>query len=220
MDNVNSIRHKLADAYQRGEGRENGTAEILNAAFVCDEDVIFGKPNKAYQVAEVAWYDSQSLDVNDLALHYGKVPVIWKEEAANTLGKINSNYGYLVYSEKNGSQYDNVYRELKTNPNSRRASMIYTNPYMHSQYNEHGKNDFCCTNVVTYYIRDKQLHSCVSMRSNDAVFGYINDLYWQKRVQIRLSNDLNVDVGSIMWHAQSLHVYERHYDHITNWIIS
>lgn len=219
MYNVQSIRHLLADEFEANRF-VNGTIEILNAAFIADEDSIFGKPNEHYQRAEVKWYDSQSLNVNDLAEHYGKVPVIWKEHAANSEGEINSNYGYLIYSKAAGSQYNNVYRELKTNPESRRATMIYTDHYMHEKYREDGKNDFVCTNAVTYYIRDKQLHAAVSMRSNDAVFGYMNDLYWQKRVLIRLSNDLNIDIGSIMWHAQSLHVYERHYHHIEKWIES
>ena len=45
-------------------------------------------------LAEIDWYKSQSLNINDLGELYGKVPVIWKEHAANTKGEINSNYGY------------------------------------------------------------------------------------------------------------------------------
>ena len=49
------------------------------------------------------------------------------------------------------------------------------------------------------------------MRSNDAVFGYINDLFWQQRILDRLAIDLEVESGEIIWQAQSLHVYPRHF---------
>jgi thymidylate synthase len=89
--------------------------------------------------------------------------------------------------------------------------MIYTNPRMHTQYREHGKNDFVCTNAVTYYKKGELLHAVVQMRSNDAIFGYINDLFWQQTVLRRLCDDLSLVSGQIVWQAQSLHIYPRHF---------
>ena len=206
-NSVNSIREQFISKYKNSfvypdhNIEKDGNLEILGASFIADEPTIFGKPNEAYQQAEVAWYDSQVCNVNKLEDFYGKVPVIWKRDAANTHGDINSNYGYLVYHKENGSQYDNVVQQLKQNPNSRRATMVY----------EHGKNDFVCTNAVTYYIKNNRLLAVVQMRSNDAVFGYINDLFWQQRILDRLAIDLEVESGEIIWQAQSLHVYPRHF---------
>ena len=56
----------------------------------------------------------QSLYVDDIP---GETPKIWKDIASDE-GKINSNYGWCIYSEENGYQYHNVKRELKNNPNS------------------------------------------------------------------------------------------------------
>lgn len=197
----------------------NGNLEILGASFVADEDVIFGEPNKKYIQAEIDWYKSQSLNVNDLGELYGKVPIIWKESAANTRGEINSNYGYLAYSWNNDSQFDHVIRELKDNPYSRRAVMIYTNPAMHRDHRRHGKNDFVCTNAVSYHITDDgdYVECVVQMRSNDAVFGYINDLAWQKHVLRDVANELNLLAGRVYWQCQSLHIYPRHFKHVQNW---
>ena len=95
--------------------------------------------------------------------------------------------------------------------------MIYNRPSIQVEYDENGKNDFICTNAVTYYIRDNYLHCVVQMRSNDVIFGYRNDYAWQKEIQTRLHEDLNatgmeLKLGQMMWQVQNLHVYERHFD--------
>ena len=95
--------------------------------------------------------------------------------------------------------------------------MIYQRPSIWREYKENGKNDFICTNAVTYYIRDGYLHAAVQMRSNDVIFGYRNDYAWQRYVQEKLQQDLyyegiKLDLGYIYWQVQNLHVYERHFD--------
>ena len=219
MMHVTDIRRQFAMKFMNKEFEKNGTLEILGASFFADEDSIFGKPNVKYQHAELDWYKSQSLNVNDLQKYYGKVPVIWKEHAASKDGWINSNYGWMIYSKENGSQYDNAIKKLKEDRNTRQASMIYTRPSMHHDWDYQGKSDFCCTNAVTYYIKKDEfgydnVHACVQMRSNDAVFGYLNDFYWQYEVLSDVAYDLGISQGDIFWQAQSLHVYERHFHHV------
>ena len=85
-------------------------------------------------------------------------------------------------------------------------------------------SDFICTNNVQYFIRDNKLVTSVYMRSNDAVFGYNNDLAWQKYVRDKLIDDLEVDTynryepGPIFWNVGSFHVYERHFGHVVKWL--
>ena len=55
------------------------------------------------------------------------------------------------------------------------------------------------------------------MHSNDVVFGYNNDFAWQKYVTDKLAADLKVPIGPIFWNVASLHVYERHFDLISDW---
>ena len=186
------------------------TIEMIGASFIADEDAIFGEPNQDYIDAELEWYDNQSTNINDIP--YGdEPPKAWKY-AANSHGEINSNYGHLIYSDKYYCQYEKVINELEANPDSRRASMIYTRPSIWEEYNENGKNDFICTNSVTYYIRDNLLHAVVQMRSNDVIFGYRNDYAWQKDVLNGLCWEMHIDAGTIHWQVQNLHVYERHFD--------
>jgi len=194
------------------------TIEIFAASFLADKPSIFGTPNQEYIDAEIEWYNSRSTNINKLAEIYGKSPAAW-EYSANDYGEINSNYGHLIFSKKFHKQYEQVVKELsEINPDSRRASMIYQRPSIWREFKEDGKNDFICTNAVTYYIRDEQLHSVVQMRSNDVVYGYRNDYAWQKYVLDKLEKDLYFgghplkSGGKIYWQVQNLHVYERHFD--------
>jgi len=183
------------------------TLEIMNASFIADHPAIIGTVNEDYVERELAWYKSQSLNVNDIP---GETPAIWKSVATED-GYINSNYGWCIWSDENHNQYTNVLDELKKNPDSRRANMIYTRPTMHSDYNRNGMSDFMCTNNVQYLIRNGELNALVYMRSNDAVFGYKNDWAWQKHVLDSLCKELNVPAGQIYWNVSSLHIYERHF---------
>jgi thymidylate synthase len=212
MLNVNDIRKEFLRKLMFADFVIDKTGckmlEIMGASFIADEPVIFGTLNTNYAKREVEWYESQSLNVNDIP---GETPAIWTSIATPD-GYINSNYGYLIFSEENGNQYRNVLNELKQNPFSRRATMIYTRPSIWSDYNKQGMSDFICTNAVGYLIRDNKLHANVQMRSNDVVFGYKIHYYWQEYVLKKLAKDLDVEVGTIMWNVTSLHVYERHFN--------
>ena len=182
--------------------------EICSANFLADEPMIFGTPNQDYIDRELRWYESMSRDVNDIP---GGAPTIWKQ-VADKNGMINSNYGWCIWSSENGNQYSRVLTELRTQPYSRRAVMIYTRPTMWEDYNRDGMSDFMCTNAVQYMIRDDRVHAVVQMRSNDVVFGYRNDYAWQKHVLDMLARDLELEAGDIYWNAGSLHVYARHFN--------
>lgn len=198
------------------------TLELVGASFCANEASIFGDVNDDYVERELEWYLSQSLYVKDIP---GTVPKIW-QDVSSRAGKINSNYGYLVFNSENYAQYENVLMELSRSPNSRRAVMIYTRPSMHSNWCVDGMSDFVCTNAVQYMIRDGMLEVVVQMRSNDVVYGYRNDYAWQKYVQDKLVYDYNcgtkkadkIVAGKITWQVGSLHVYERHYSLVEKYI--
>ena len=191
------------------------TIEIIGANFIADKPAIFGKPNEEYIEQELRWYDSKSTNINDI-YDDREPPQAW-QYSANKHGEINSNYGHLIWSSKYYSQYNKVLNDLLKNPTSRRACMVYNRPSIWKEYKENGKNDFICTNAVTYYIRNHTLHATVQMRSNDVIFGYRNDYAWQKHVFDMLRDDLYyqgvpLEPGHIHWQVQNLHVYERHFD--------
>ena len=187
------------------------TIEIIGASFLADKPAIFGTVNEEYVQKELKWYESESTNINDIYGSDREPPKAW-QYSANDHGEINSNYGHLIYSEKYNRQFENVIIELHKNPDSRRASMVYQRPSIWHEYNDNGKNDFICTNAVTYYIRNDVVNCVVQMRSNDVVFGYKNDFAWQQFVLNEVAEELNRESGDIIWQAQNLHVYERHFD--------
>lgn len=220
MNQVNDIRETFINALEHKQFSTDKTGcktiEIIGASFLADEPAIFGKPNQEYIDAEIEWYASESTNITDIYPDGDKEPPQAWQYTANIHGEINSNYGHLIWSKKYHKQYDRVLKELMKNPDSRRASMVYQRPSIWLEYKEQGKNDFICTNAVTYYIRDNALHCVVQMRSNDVIFGYRNDYAWQEHVLDMLRDDLyyqgvNLKRGDIHWQVQNLHVYERHF---------
>ena len=187
--------------------------DLICAQFIADEAFIFGNPNEEYIKKELNWYLSQSLNVNDIK----NTPTIWKN-VADSSGFINSNYGWCIFSEENGHQYDNCLKELKNQKSSRRGVMIYNRPNMWEDYNKNGKNDFICTYAVQFLIRDNILYSYVLMRSNDAWAGYRNDYAWHKYILDKLGDDLSIKKRAIIWNSGSLHLYEKQFYLIDNFI--
>jgi thymidylate synthase len=205
---VSDIRKEFIDKYEGCEFSEDGNIEIVNASFVANEDYIFGKPNKDYIQKELIWYLSQELNIKGLG---PDIPKIWQQVAGKN-GVINSNYGWCIFSDKNGNQYEHCVLELSINPASRRAVMIYNRPSMHIDCNNNGMNDFICTNSAQVMIRGGKLQYIVQMRSNDAIYGYRNDIAWHRWVHITMADRLNVKLGFMYWNAASLHIYPRHFD--------
>ena len=164
-----------------------------------------------YVRKELEWYLSESLSSEVIA----KSAKIWKQISSRD-DKVNSNYGWCIFSEENFNQFANAARELLTNPDSRRACMLYNRPSMWNDYNENGMSDFMCTFATQHMIRDHELLTVVNMRSNDIIFGFFNDFWWQSFVHNMLHENLNkkypgIGPGKILWIANSLHAYERHF---------
>ena len=217
------IRDELKRLYKEGifrEGKYGKTVEIQNAHFLADKDWIIREPNYDYAKREIEWYESQSLYVKDIP---GDVPKIW-QACADKDGKINSNYGWCIFSDENGSQYDHCLNRLLDDHNTREACMIYTRPSMQTDCNNNGMHDFMCTYSTQVFLNEVsdnkyKLDYTVFMRSNDAVYGFCNDIIWAKHVRDKLVDDLNshgltVFPGKIIWNAGSLHVYERHFKYL------
>jgi thymidylate synthase len=212
MRSIDEIRYLLRDKYLAGDQNDDGTIELIGESFIADEPTIFGVVNDDYVQRELEWYKSESLLVADIP---GDTPKIWRDHASSK-GEINSNYGYLIFSKENGSQYNRVLSNILMNPGTRHGVMIYTRPSMHTDWTRDGMSDFVCTNTVQYFVRDGKLETVVQMRSNDVVFGYRNDYAWQVYVRDQLLADLKkfnrkLQVGRIVWNAASLHVYPRHH---------
>jgi thymidylate synthase len=210
--NVQSIRKIFLEKLAEKDFEEDGNIEIINASFMADEPLIFGEINHKWNSEELRWYMSQSLNVNDIA---PPVPAIWKE-VASSKGMINSNYGWCIFNHKNGYQFHKAVDALLKNKNSRQAVMIYIRPSMHEDAVIDGMRDFMCTYSTQLLIRNGKLHHIVNMRSNDVIYGFKGDRFWQNTVldlALYRLNDTYPDLvkGNLYWNTGSLHVYPKHF---------
>lgn len=219
MKTCKDIQFELIEKYKNKEFVIDRTGvktvEIISANFIVDREWLIRLPNYEYIQYELDWYERAIPNINEIYKGNKTPPKAWIASADNQ-GNINSNYGYLIWSEKYRNQYKNCLAELKRNPDSRRAIMVYIRPDIWVEYNENGKNDFICTIANQFFIRNGKLDSLYTLRSNDAVFGFNNDKAWARYIQEELAAELDIEVGNLIWAAGSLHVYERHFEYLEN----
>lgn len=160
----------------------------------------------AYLEGEMAWYKSGSLKVDGIVKH----SKFW-ETLADAEGNVNSNYGYLVFlqgTHDGKNQYDWCLEKIKQDPETRQAVINYNQP----EHKYPGNKDFVCTLTQSFRQRDGVIDTTVHMRSNDLIYGLTYDIAWFVFVLKRLCDDTGYSMGCYNHFAESLHVYERHFD--------
>ena len=187
-------------------------------------DKNFQTPKK-YVKAELDWYKSMDLSIIG---HEGiESNPTWQSCCTKDEKKeINSNYGWCVFSEENGSQYDNCLEVLKKDKTTRNAIIMYNRPEIYKDYKRDGMHDMICTMYSHFFIRHNRLHMIHNMRSNDVRYGFIcSDLAWNCFVYQNMYEDLksnypDLEVGTIIWTSDSMHLYSRHFDDLKNYVES
>jgi thymidylate synthase len=148
-----------------------------------------------YAELEWNWYLSE----NPNAIEIAKSAKIWNK-CMDINGNVNSNYGWQW---SRGKQLDYIVNELKTNKESRRASIsIYD---AKNRYNF--ENDTPCTYAINFYILNNKLNMSVMMRSNDLWYGFCNDQYCFSKLQEMISNKLKIKIGSYYHFVNNIHIY-------------
>lgn len=191
-------------------------------------DKNFQTPKK-YVKAELDWYKSMDLSIIG---HEGiESNPTWQSCCTKDEKKeINSNYGWCVFSEENGSQYDNCLEVLKKDKTTRNAIIMYNRPEIYKDYKRNGMHDMICTIMSQFFIRkiggEDTLIMVHYMRSNDIRYGFIcSDLAWNCFVYQNMYEDLketypNLKTGIINWTSNSMHLYSRHFQDLKNFFES
>jgi thymidylate synthase len=184
-----------------------GTKAIFNASFslVDPEDKIITTPQRKFNVDyaefEWQWYLKGDRDAKEI----GERAKIWKQMMIPGTTEVNSNYGYFWnYND----QLKRVIKDLKNNPETRRAIVVHYIPHEIDRY----KYDTPCNDVLNFYIRHNQLHLTVFARSIDLVFGFSNDQYTFAKLMEKVSKETGYAIGQMNWMITNLHVYPRHYN--------
>lgn len=163
------------------------------------------KFNLQYAKDEFKWY----LGADRFDLSIMSKAGTWKT-LVDVDGGFNSNYGVYIFGQR---QFQWCFEELIRDMSSRRAVIILA----HRGQVRLNNPDHICTYAISFRIRNNALGMSVRMRSWDAIFGMTNDVFAFALVHQMMYTKLrdvypDLVIGDYNHVADSIHVYERHFD--------
>ena len=192
---------------QSRDGSVHG--EVLNAITVIKDPTknIMKNPvrklSMRYAIGEMLWYMSGKNLLKEIQ-KYGKG---WDRMSDDGI-HVNSNYGYCITKKYGFDQWEWCKEELTKNPESRRAVIHIKEP------SDKDSKDVNCTVCLQFFIRDGKLYLTTYMRSNDLWMGFPYDVFQFTCMQILMSMELELELGTYTHIAGSLHLYERNLEGI------
>ena len=182
----------------------NVVGEVINAMTVisdptkCIMKSDIRKLPMRYCIGELLWYMSANNSLKEIQ----KYTQNW-DRMSDDGETVNSNYGYCIKKKFGFDQWEYVKSLLKDNPSTRQAVI-----HIKTADNSPSK-DVNCTVCLQFFIRNNKLYLTVYMRSNDLWTGFPYDVFQFTAMQILMSMELGVELGSYMHIDGSLHLYER-----------
>ncbi len=196
---------KLVEQNNKADSRDGDVhGEIINATTIINNPTNNIMKNNVrnlsmkYAVGEMLWYMSGQPLLKEIQ-KYGKG---WDRMTDDGI-HVNSNYGYCISRKYGFDQWEWVKEELIKNPNSRRAVIHIKEP------SDKESKDVNCTVCLQFFIRDNKLYLTTYMRSNDIWMGFPYDVFQFTCMQILMSMELELELGTYTHIAGSLHLYER-----------
>ena len=122
------------------------------------------------------------------------------------------NWAYTYHSRMEG-QVDFVLRELRRNPDSRRAVID-----VRDWKKDAASDDPACLQHLQYFIRAGALHCKVLFRSNDACKATFMNAFALIMLQKRIADELGVELGSYTHRANSFHCYEKDFPMLEGYV--
>lgn len=181
--------------------------EVINAITVIDDPTRCILKNKIrklpmrYAFGELLWYISGSNKLKEIQ----KFSPAW-DRMSDDGETVNSNYGYCIQKKYGFDQWEYVKNMLEKDPGTRQAVLHIKNA------NDEKSKDVNCTVCCQFLIRDGKLNMTTYMRSNDIWLGFPYDVFQFTAMQILMSMQLGIDIGTYTHVVGSLHLYKRDYD--------
>lgn len=191
-----------------GSRRGNVAGEVINAVTVIEDPTRCIMKNNIrnmpirYAVGELLWYLSGNKNINNTISKYTNV---WENFSDDGI-TVNSNYGYCIKEKFGFDQYKYVKEVLSKDKNSRQAVIHIKEP---RNTIESPTNDLNCTICLQFFIRNEKLYMTTYMRSNDIWLGFPYDVFNFSALQVLLSMELEVELGTYTHISGSLHLYRK-----------
>lgn len=153
------------------------------------------KLNFAFLLAENLWYLGGRADTFLLSYYNSNIKSFSQD------GLHDGAYGPKIVA-----QLRYIIETLQKDPDSRQAILSIW------ERNPRPSKDVPCTSLFQFMIRDGMLNMYVTMRSNDIIFGSNYDIPSFSLIQIVVASCLGIPTGKLFLTANSLHLYETHFD--------
>lgn len=178
--------------------------EIINATSVISNPTKNITKNKIrnlsmkYAIGELLWYISGNNKLSEIQ----KYTKAW-DRMSDDGNVVNSNYGWCIRYKYGFDQWEYVKELLRKSPETRQAII-----HIKTAENKESK-DVNCTICLQFFIREGKLYATTYMRSNDIWMGFPYDVFQFTCMQILMSMDLGVELGTYTHMVGSLHLYKR-----------
>lgn len=200
----------LSDDINSQDSRDGEVvAEVINAISVIDDPTKCLMRNKIrnlpirYAIGEALWY----LSANNSLKEIQKYSNGW-DRMSDDGETVNSNYGYCIKKKFGFDQWEYVKKLLTDHPETRRAVIHIKEP------SNKESNDVNCTICLQFFIREGKLYLTTYMRSNDIWLGFPYDVFQFSCMQVLMSMELGLELGTYTHISGSLHLYKRDYEKI------
>ena len=151
-----------------------------------------------YAIGEMLWYLSGNKKLSEIR----KYTKAW-DRMSDDGETVNSNYGWCIKHKYGFDQWEYVKDLLTKSPETRQAVI-----HIKTADDKESK-DVNCTVCLQFFIREGKLHATAYMRSNDIWMGFPYDVFQFTCMQILMSMELGVELGTYTHVAGSLHLYQR-----------
>lgn len=195
----------LSSMKEKNTSRDgNITGEIVNAITVIEDPTRNILKNKIrnismrYAIGELLWYLSGSNRIKEIE----KYTKNW-ERFSDDGKTVNSCYGWCIKEKYGFDQYEYIKSMLKETPETRQAVI-----HIKEASNRKTK-DVNCTVCLQFLVRENKLYMTTYMRSCDIWLGFPYDVFNFCNLQILLSMELGLELGTYTHICGSLHLYER-----------
>lgn len=196
----------IQDMGIKSSPRGMGTKELIGHGFIINDpnDRIIPlkerEINPFYLIGNFLWVLSQSNDL-EFINYYNPRGANFSDD-----GKIlRGAYGKRIFDMDGVNQMHQAIRELKLDPDSRRALISIHMP----QHDWTGSLDTPCTADFGLLIRNNQLIMINHMRSQSAAFVMPYDIFLMTMFHEIIANELETELGYYQHFCNSLHFFDR-----------